>query len=174
MVEQYFMPRRLDFKHLRLCIDNYQTDHLFIRDCGGYEPDGTFRLQGLVKVDEDLEGRSLDFRKDTSGLYLLIDSTEVFHFPLRGYESKDTKGFSLAYKRIEPTEDGIGRMVMLGTGINPYDENLPEPRQSFLRHILDDHLLEIYFQGMIYLKFHSWWQKPHWKYWKVVKEDPRK
>ena len=67
------------------------------------------------KIGEDLKNRTLDFRKDESGLYMVVDSDELFHFPLEDYH----KGFSLAYKRIEPTEDGIGRMVMLSHGIVP-------------------------------------------------------
>lgn len=160
-MEQYWLPKKLDFDHFRLCLDNYQTDRLFIRLAGS--------SGGTVKINENLDGKTLDFRKNKSGLYLLIDSDEVFHFPLLDYNSKYTKGFSLAYERIEPTEDGIGRMVMLGTGIDPYDPKLPEPRLSFLRHVLDDHLLEIFFKGRVHLKFHSWWEKPHWKYWTVTK-----
>jgi len=158
------IPREDDFMTLRLCLDNYHAEKLFIRDCGGIREDGRYSLQGRKKVLEDLEGRMLDFKKDDSGLYLLIDSREVFHFPLDGYDSELTKGFSIAYERVE--EDG--RHVILGAGFNPYDETLPEPRRSVLRHILDDHLLEITFQGRIELSFHSWWEKPHWKYWRVM------
>lgn len=149
------MPKRLDFKNLRLCLDNYPADSLYIRLVGS--------KGGTVKVNEGLENRVLDFRKEKSGLYLLIDSAEVFHFPLQDYD----KGFSLSYERIEPTENGIGRMVMLGTGIDPYDPALPEPGSSCLRNVFDDHLVEIYFQGRVHLKFHSWWKKPYWKYWTV-------
>lgn len=159
------MPKKLDFKNLRLCLDNYKAEAIFIRLVGAHG--------GTVKVGESLENKTLDFRKDRSGLSFLINSREVFYFPMHNYNSEDTKGFSLAYERIEPTEDGIGRMIMLSTGIDPYDPNLPEPRYSFLRHVLDDHLLEIYFHGRIHLKFHSWWIKPHWKYWTVVKSRKR-
>ena len=160
------MPKKLDFKNLRLCLDYYQAENLFIRDCGGHESDGTYRPQGKRKVNENLEGRTLDFRKDRrSGLYILIDGNEVFHFPLRQYY----KGFCLAYERIIPTEDGIGRMVMLSTGIDPYDPQLPEPRRSILRTVLDDHLMEISFPGRVNLKFHSWWKKSDWKYWTIDK-----
>jgi hypothetical protein len=159
-MEQYWMPKELDFENLRLCLDNFKVDHLFIRLKGS--------SGGTVKVNENLDNKILDFRRDSSGLYFLIDSEEVFHFPLNDYNSEYSKGFSLAYERIEPTEDGIGRMVMLGTGIDPYDSDLPEPRSSFLRHVLDDHLLEIFFKGRIDLKFHSWWQEPHWKYWTIA------
>ncbi len=156
-MEQYWMPKRLDFKNLRLCLDNYPADFLYVRLVGS--------MGGTVKVNENLEGRTLDFRKDKSGLYLLIDSKEKFHFPLKNYQ----KGFSLAYERIEPTKNGIGRMVMLSYGIDPYDPNLPEPRRSFLRTALDDHLMEIFFKSRVNLKFHSWWIKPHWKYWTIDK-----
>ena len=163
-MEQYVIPKKLDFKTLRWCLDHYNAEELYIRLVGS--------KGGTVKVSENLESKTLDFRKDASGLYFLIDSAEVFHFPLKKYDRKEStdKGFSLAYERIEPTEDGIGRMVMLGTGIDPYDPTLPEPRRSILRNVLDDHLLEITFTGRIPLQFHSWWIKPHWKYWIVKKE----
>lgn len=157
------MPKELDFENLRLCLDNYSPIFLYIRDCGGIRENGKFSCQGRLKVRDDLIGKTLDFRKDDSGLYMLIDSDEVFHFPLEDYY----KGFSLAYERIESTEDGIGKMVTLSTGIDPYDPNLPEPRKSTLRTVLDDHLMEIDFEGRIHLKFHSWWHKPHFKYWTI-------
>jgi hypothetical protein len=89
----------------------------------------------------------------------------VFRFPLKDYQ----KGFSLAYERIEPTAGGIGRMVMLSHGVDPHDPSLPEPQGSFLRIVLDKHLMEIFFKGRVNLKFHSWWNKPHWKYWAIDK-----
>ncbi|MBU1199817.1 MAG: hypothetical protein KKF46_07510 [Nanoarchaeota archaeon] len=156
-MEQYWMPKELDFENLKLCLDNYSPDFLYIRLVGS--------MGGITKVNERLESRMLNFRKDKSGLYMLIDSDEVFHFPLKDYQ----KGFSLAYERIEPTEDGIGRMIMLSQGVDPYDPNLPEPRKSTLRTVLDDHLMEIDFEGRINLKFHSWRDKPHGKYWTIDK-----
>lgn len=158
------MPKRLDFKNLRLCLDNYKPTYLFIRDCGGIRENGKYDPCGMTKVREDLENKILDFRKDNSGLRILIDSNKVFHFSLESYYD----GFSLAYERIEPTEDGIGRMIF-SHGIDPYDSKLPEPRKSILRNILDDHLIEIDFKGRIKLKFHSWRDKPNWKYWTVAK-----
>lgn len=163
-MEQYVMPKKLDFKHLRMCLDNYHADYLYIRDCGGYDLDGSFRIKGLTKVNEDLEGKTVDFKKDKSGLYCTINSKEVFHFPLKDYDSGQ-KGFSLAYERINDE----GKMIHLSRGIDPDDKNLPDPKRSFLRHILDEHLVEIYFKGKINLKFHSWWIKPDFKYWKIIK-----
>lgn len=148
------MPKDLDFENLRLCLDNYPADFLYIRLVGS--------RGGTVKVNEDLEDKTLDFRKDSSGLYLLVDSNEVFHFPLKRYD----KGFSLAYERF--LEDG--RMhIPRGVANNPYDKNLPEPERSYLRTVLDHHLMEIFFKGRVNLKFHSWWEKPYWKYWTIDK-----
>lgn len=156
-MEQYWMPKKLDFKNLRLCLDNYIADFLYIRLMGS--------MGGTVKVNQCLKGKTLDFKRNKSGLYLSIDSDEVFHFPLKNYQ----KGFSLAYERIESTKDGIGKMVILSTGVDPYDPSLPEPNRSLLRTVLDDHLMEIIFWGRVNLKFHSWWKKPHWKYWTIDK-----
>ena len=154
------MPKKLDFTNLRLCIDNYPLDFIFIRDCGGIREDGKYSCQGMSKVSENLEGRTLDFKKG-DGLHILIDDSEVFHFP----KNDRYKGFSLAYERVEKD----GSLVMLSTGIDPYDSKLPEPRMSFLRNIIDYHLIEIYFKGRIDLEFHSWWIKPLWKYWTVIR-----
>ena len=52
---------------------------------------------------------------------------------------------------------------------DPYNVNLPEPERSFLRNVWDEHLVEIFFEGRVNIKFHSWWIKPHWKYWTVDK-----
>ncbi|KKS38253.1 MAG: hypothetical protein A3G49_02325 [Candidatus Sungbacteria bacterium RIFCSPLOWO2_12_FULL_41_11] len=158
-MEQYWMPKKLDFKNLKLCLDKYPVDLLYIRLVGS--------MGGTVKVNKKLEGRTLTFKKNKSGLHLFIDSSEVFHFLLNDYQ----KGFSLAYERIEPTEDGVGKMVILNRGIDPYDPALPEPERSFLRIVLDDHLMEIFFEGRVNIKFHSWWIKPHWKYWTVDKPN---
>ena len=155
------MPRELDFENLRICIDNYTPSHLFIRLTGS--------SGGTVKVRENLEGKKLDFKKNKSGLYFLVDAKEIFHFPLKEIGTREKDGFSLAYERIKPTEDGIGRIIMLPTGINPYDANLPEPRKSILRHALDDHLLEISFNGRIDVRPHSWYIRPHTLYWTVTK-----
>ena len=159
------MPKKLDFKNLRFCLDNYTPIHLLIRDCGGYRENGKFSSFGQVKVSEDLEGKTLDFKKNKKGLFILIDKNEVFHFPLEDY----IKGFSLGYKRIEETDDGIGRSIY-AKGIDPYDPALPEPNQSILRTVLDDHLMEISFPGRVNLKLDSW-KKNRFipKYWNIDK-----
>ena len=160
MAEDYFIPKELDFEALRFCLDNYQPDWLFIRQ--------KYSFGGKTKVDENLEGRELDFRRDSSGLYLLVDSKEVFHFPLKDYDGELQRSFSLEYERIETADDGVESLVIIQKGEDPYDPTLPEPRRSILRNVLDHHLLEVFFKGRVNLKFHSWWHKPHWKYWMVV------
>jgi hypothetical protein len=158
-MEQYWMPKELDFLNLKKCIDNYKSKKLFIRDCGGMRDDGIFHCSGLTKVNKNLYGNELNFRKTDSGLHILLDSEEVFHFPLEDYQ----KGFSLAYERIE---EG-GRRIIWGDGKDPYDPYLPKPNKSILRTVLDDHLMEIDFEGRIDLKFHSWWDESDWKYWTI-------
>lgn len=147
------MPRELDYENLRKCLDNYVAEHLFVRLVGS--------KGGTVKVSENLEGRMLDAKKYARGLGLVfsLDGTELF----RGTALRDDKGFSLEYDR----EDENGRIIMLPTGIDPYDFRLPEPKRSVLRHVLSDHLVEISFQGMIPLRFHSYIHPDsrHWKYW---------
>jgi hypothetical protein len=154
-MEQYWMPKKLDSHNLRRCLNNYEADSIYIRLVGS--------MGGTVKVNESLKGKKLDFEKNSSGLHMMIDGKDVFHFPLKDYD----KGFSLAYERFELVEGGE-RMVLLGTGIDPYDPSLPEPRQTVLRHCLDDHLMEIFFTGRIPIKFHSWLEKPDWKYWTIA------
>jgi hypothetical protein len=163
-MEQYHVPSEFYFENLRNCLDWYTASSIFIRDCGGIREDGEYSLEGLTKVREDLEGKKLNFRKDDSGLYMLIDSDEVFHFPFQDVGTREGKGFAIAYGRI----DADGRRMFI-QGQDPYDSNLPEPKSSAVRDVVDDHLIEIDFEGRINLKFHSWWQKPHFKYWMVEK-----
>lgn len=155
-MEQYWMQKEKDFENLRLCLNNYLPISLKIRLVRS--------MDGTVKVNENLKNKILDFRKDNSGLYMLINSQEIFYFPLKQYN----KGFSLAYERIESTEDGIGKEVILSHGIDPYNPNLPEPKRSILRNVLDYHLIEIGFNGRINLKFHSNEGKL-WRYWNIIK-----
>jgi len=159
------MPKELDFENLRHCINHYQPIHLFIRDCGGIREDGKYSCQGKQKVNENLENRKLDFKKNKSGLHMIVDFKEVFHFPLKDYD----KGFSIGYKRIELTDEGFEREIALSHGINPYNRSFPEPKESMFRTILDDHLMEISFRGRIDLRFHSWWHKPDFAYWTICK-----
>jgi len=138
-MEQYQLPKELDFENLRFCLDNYTPIFLDIQLV-----DSTSALHGIdtFKIDENLEDKTLNFRKDDSGLYILIDSNETFHFPLRDY----LYGFSIEH-----------------------DLNPLKPRKSILRIVLDDYLMTIDFEEKINLKFHSLGKGPHWKYWTIDK-----
>ncbi len=144
-------------------MDNYKPVFLCISDCGGVRENGKYSVAGRAIVSEDLSDKTLDFKKDKSGLSILLNSEEVFKFPLDYYE----KGFSIAYERIEQTKDGIGRRVILFEKVDPYEPDLPEPSRSIFRNKLDSNLIEIAFEGRIHLKFHSWFEKPNSKYWTV-------
>jgi len=152
-MEQYWMPKKLDLKNLRLCIDNYKPDSIFIRLVGS--------MGGTHKVDMSLVRKKLDFVKDKAGLHMIVSGKEVFYFPLKDY----VKGFSLAYERFWPD----GRWCIDSHGKDPDNPILPKPKRSFLRTVLDDHLMEIYFKGKIALKFHSWFDSSHtWKLYTIA------
>ena len=149
------MPKEFDFENLRMCLDNYSAENIFIRGVGS--------CGGGVKINKNLKDKVLDFEKNSSGLHVLIDSNEVFHFPLKHYFN----GFSLAYERFDKNDV----IIFSGRGIDPYDVNLPEPKKSLLRNSFDDCLVEINFNGRVDLEFHSWMDEPHWKYWKIIKPN---
>ena len=163
-MEQYWMRKRNDLSNLKRALRHYTPTNIYIRDCGGYNPDGSFRAQGLRKVNQDLEGKLLQFVELHNNLFVCINKSRIFTF---NNFSKRYKGFSLAYERTEQTKDGP-RMVMLPSGFNPYDCHLPEPDSSILRTIIDEHLMEITFKGRVHLKQDGWLIKPHWLYWNIT------
>lgn len=158
-MEQYHIPKKLDFENLKICLNNYECEHLFIRYVGSQGGD--------TKVREDLNGRKLDFKKSQDKLEFLIDSKKIYDFDLEQYH-KSLMSFTLAYNR----KYSDGKIVMLNTLIDPYDKSLPEPHSSKLRHCFEsnniNHLIEITFKGRVNLKFHSWKDKPHFKYWTIT------
>ena len=154
------MPKHLDFKNLRKCIDEYVADEIYIRDCGGYREDGSYRTNGMQKVNKKLKNKEFDFRKDKNGLHILINEKEIFHFTLKDH----CKGFSLAYERFN--KEGIE--TILATGLNPNDANLPNPTRSFLRTVMEDHLMEIYFKGKILLKPYNGKLKETYQQWTIA------
>ena len=162
-MEQYWLPKKLDWKNLRMCVDNYKLDSLFIRDIGSHG--------GKIHVNRSLEDCSLDFIVDKIGLHLFVDTPDlskdyenIFNFSSDEIQNRQN-GFSLAYHRVRKDNT----LVILGSGEDPYDPKLPEPDLSFLRGAWDYKLFELYFKGRIDLKFHSWCQKPYTKYWAVTK-----
>lgn len=164
------MGKEKDWDHLRLCLDTYNPLKIYIRDCGGYESDGGFRIQGKRKVCELLEDRTLDFLVAQKKLHMLVDQEEIFCFPL---QQRYQRGFTVAYERFLQDEEGLERMVHLSHGENPYDPRFPEPKRTILRIDIDNHLMEITFDGRIHLAFDSWMKKPHFAYWKVITPQER-
>lgn len=160
-MEQYVTPLKDDLKTLRTCLDNYTATQIYIRDCGGYEPDGHYRMKGKQKLCIKLQDKTLDFKKNKRGLSFLVDYKEVFRFPFKVSGTKN--GFLVAYSRYWGSRERV-----FYQGGDPYNPQLPEPESSILRTIWDDDLLEILFEGRIHLAFHSWMREPDWKYWKVV------
>ena len=41
-MKQFYLPQELDYHHLRLCLDNFEVDSLYIRDCGEIHEDGKY------------------------------------------------------------------------------------------------------------------------------------
>ena len=158
-MEQYELAQETVYKDLKYCLKNYKAKSIFIRLVG-------FR-GGTIKVNETIENKTLNIKKVPKGLSILIGGSKVFL-----YKQDKTWGqsFSLAYERIKDGRYGK-LVVMLPEGINPEDPNLPPVNTSFFRSVNFDHLLEIYFEGKIPLKFHSWWDKEkNWKYWRVARK----
>ena len=141
-MEQYYLPKLLDFEHLRFCLDNYIPEQIFIRLMGS--------MGGTEKVNEILEDKILNFRTDTKKIYFSIDDQDVIEFSLKNYLQSDFS-FTLAYERIENTSKGE-RYLFLSHGKDPYDSSLLEPKKSILRHSMDWHLIEISFKGRINLE----------------------
>jgi len=159
-MDVYSLPKSLDIKNLRYCLDNYVADSLLIRRKGS---EG-----GQMLISEYLEGKRLDFQEKNLEMDLTIDGQAVFHFPLNRY----THGFSMGYERPPipgHPADAEHSLPLMG-GKDPDDPSLISPTRSVLRHILDGCLLEIYFTGKVPLQFHSWKDKARQeKYWTVTK-----
>ena len=155
-MEKYWMPKELDFVNLRNCLDTYTAKEIFIRGIGSRNRE--------TKLKENLEGKILDFKKDKSNFYFLIDNKDVFKLPWVNVGSRENVGFDLAYERVSPE----GTLVFLSGGVDPYDLELPEPIESTLRHNVNDYFIQIKFTGRVHLKFHSWKEKPNFKFWEIA------
>ena len=137
-MQQYLMPRELDYQNVRKCLDNYVPTKIYLRLMAS--------MGGTVKVDETLEGRTLDILEVDDNWSFLIDGSEVIRLSPR-----ETRwGVSMAYE----VTDGNGCKVY-STTIAPDDPAFPEAQESVLRYDLEWHLLEITFKGRIPLQFHS-------------------
>lgn len=168
-MEQYDLALDKVYGDILYSLENYKAKRIFIRLVGSK----ISKYRGKKpEIDEDLESKTLSIKQTEEGLSILIDGSEVFMFEQE--ERLDSPGeywgknFSVGYERDPDEKTGV--IPRLPTGINPDDPNLPPVNTSSFRCTNKDYLLEIFFEGKIPLKFHSWFEKPHWKYWCVDTE----
>jgi hypothetical protein len=145
-MEQYELPRGEECNNLRLCLDNMQPYHLFIRMVGS--------AGGDPLVREKLEGKLFDVQETESGLSIILNNSEIFLFNIPDDWSKRA---SIAYER-DPE-------VHLPTGYNPDDPTLPPVQYSVFRKANMDHYMEVCFHGKAPLRFHS--ADGPWRFWFV-------
>jgi hypothetical protein len=145
------MDQKKDFEHLQYALDNYEVLMFRVRPFSlGYETKTVF---------EDLKGKTLNFKKDNRGLIFFTNERELITFPLKNYRY----GFKLEY------QDERGFRIYPYYGNNPNDLEMPLPKQSEFRHIIDDLLLEISFKGKILLEEDN----DHYRstqYWKLKRK----
>lgn len=131
-----------------MALDNYQATRFNISPFSlGHE---------TLLINENLENRKLSFLKERE-LTFFVNNTEIIKFPLRKYSG----GFKLEYR------DKRG-MRIYPYYPDPNDPNMPLLTTSVFRHVLDDLLLEIDFEGKIKLKLEEV-NRINQDYWKVVK-----
>ena len=145
---QYLMKKEKDFENLQLAIKNYKAT------CFHISPFSLGNKKTIIT--ENLENKKLSFQKK-EGLIFYIDNLEIIRFPLKNYFG----GFKLEYRdekdmRIYPYYS------------NPDDQNMPLPTTSVFRHVIDDLLLEIKFQGKIKLELEEI-DRINQDYWKIAK-----
>jgi len=131
-MEQYELNPETIYGDMLHCLKNYEAINLFVRLRGS--------VGGDIKIDENLERKTLAVDEVLEGLSFLVDGKKIYV-----HEEDDfwKRRFSLAYD----TED--------------------KPISVF-RSANGNYLLEITFKGKIPLKFHSWMdEEAGWKYWVV-------
>jgi hypothetical protein len=145
---QYLMKKERDLENLQTALNNYNATRFHISPFSlGHE---------TLLINENLENKILSFKKE-KGVTFFINNIEIIRFPLKNYSG----GFKLEYRdkrgmRIYPYYQ------------NPNDPNMPTPATSVFRHVLDDLLLEIDFQGKIRLELEEI-NRINQDYWKIVK-----
>lgn len=149
---QYSTPKEINYETLRKCLDYFIPKKIYIRMMGS--------RGGTVKVDESLEGRTLDVQEAYDRWSFLINGKEVISL------NNDARlGISFMY------EIGEG-IPIFTTDKTPDDPEFPEPQQTIMRYDLEWHLLEITFHGKIPIKPHSKIQG--YQYWEVDTEKSQK
>lgn len=142
------MKKERDFENLNLAIENYKPIRFHI---------SPFSLGNeTLVINQNLNNKQLSFSVEKE-LTIFVDNNKIHTFSLKKYlggfklEYRDEKG-----KRIYPYYQ------------NPNDPYMPLPAISSFRHVLDDLLLEIDFEGKIKLELEEI-DKSGQDYWKVVK-----
>jgi len=142
------MKKERDFENLQTALENYKATRFSISPFSlGHEK---------LLINEDLRNRKLSFVREKE-LTFFINNLEIISFPLRKYSG----GFKLEYR------DEKGRRIYPYYH-HPDDLNMPLPAISSFRHVLDDLLLEIDFEGKIKLELEEI-NKINQDYWKLAK-----
>ena len=81
-MEQYEIPPGRYYEMLSWSLENAKAEHVFIRLVGS--------CCGTVKVNENVEGKSLVIKHCRNGLRILIAGKEVFFFETTSYR-KNTR-----------------------------------------------------------------------------------
>lgn len=148
VMTQYLMKKERDFENLQRALDNYKAIRFHIRPFSlGHE---------TLVINKNLENKILSFLNN-EGLTFFVDNIEIIKLPLKNYSG----GFKLEYRDKKD-------MRIYPYYTDPNDHNMPIPATSLFRHVLDDLLLEIDFEGKIRLELEEI-NKINQDYWKVVK-----
>lgn len=167
-MEQYEIPPGRYYQTLCYALKHFKVEHVFIRLVGS--------RGGTVKIDVNILRQNLKLKHSKDGLGIIVDDKECFLFRTTSVK-KDTrlsgKCWSIAFLRI----DEEGRMHFGSTGypnlIDPYtgpdDPQLPEVKQTILRSVNQDHLIEITFLGKIPIRCLGKlvFNTPNWYYWEI-------
>ena len=135
-MEQYELSESDYYKNIRIVLDNFTPKHIFIRQ--------PYSKGAKTMIRETLVDKEFDIKKTADGLLIIIDGEERFVYTITDNWSKR---FCLAYIR-DP-------LVFLPTGLNPDDESLSPVKESMIRGVNGDYLIEITFEGKIPLSIHS-------------------
>lgn len=144
------MKKESDFKNLKTALGNYTATSFHISSFSlGHE---------TLLINKNLKNKMLSFKKE-NGLIFFVNDIEIIRLPLKNYFG----GFKLEYRDKEDR-----RIYPYYT--NPNDPDMPIPATSVFRHVLDDLLLEIDFEGKIRLELEEI-NKINQDYWRVVKSE---
>lgn len=94
---EYQMSKRLDCRNLKKCLEQYgkSVEKIIIKAVNMSTP----------KVEENLEGKTLEIERYNSGIRVMAGNSEIFQFLLkkylRGFSIKHEDGKSVLYNCID-------------------------------------------------------------------------